>query len=350
MARKQREEENTDAWMSTYSDLVTLLLTFFVLLYSMSSIEAEKWQRFASAFSGQDTNQVVINPDDEANNLATEDGDVDPATVDNEPLDLQESLPENLDELYEYLMAYMEQHDMQDSIDVSKDENAIYIRFNNNIFFEPDKAALKSDSIPVLDFLGDCLGNVQDEIYLININGHTASVDYQYYPVSSWTLSGERATNIAIFMEDEKAIDPKKLRPIGYGNNYPVASNDTEEGRRQNRRVDMVIVGNESMQDGDSFNEVFAGLFDPSQFPASGGVSDLLQYDKDDPISSRPVAPATSSTDSGLATTPDPGSADSADVSSAPGTDSSSSGSGDDEWLEPVYVGMSGPDEPPPLN
>ena len=279
MARKQRPEPDAGTWMNTYSDLVTLLLCFFVLLYSMTAIDADKWQRFANAFknAGHDVNQIVFQPGD-GDDLAMPDGE-EPLSGKQDPdeIDIDALFPVNFDQLYEYLKNYTEEHNMQDSVEIVKGENTVYIRFNNNIFFYGDKSDLKPESFPILDFLGDCLHSVEDQIYLININGHTASVDIDDYPVNSWTLSGERATNIAIFMEERKEIAPTKLRPIGYGNNYPVSPNDTEENRMMNRRVDMVIISNDSdIAQAEGIYEAFAGLFDPGIFPKPGGVNDLL--------------------------------------------------------------------------
>ena len=270
LARKQRPAPNTSAWMNTYADMVTLLLCFFVMLYSMT-----KWQRFASAFQNVGIDADELLPDQDATDPMAP-GGPQQAPEDAVILDPDE-MPTDFNQLYEYLKQYTQEHGMSDSVQLFKGEDTVYIRFNNNIFFFPDRAVLKEESLPILGVLGDCLHNVEDEIYLININGHTASVEYENYPVSAWTLSGERATNIAIFLEDQKSISPKKLRPIGYGDNYPVATNDTEEGRMQNRRVDMVIISNEAeFAKSGSVYEQFAGLFDPNIFPREGGISDLL--------------------------------------------------------------------------
>lgn len=291
---KQREEINTSAWMNTYADLVTLLLCFFVLLYSMSVVDAVKWQEFAKAFQdlGRDPDEVLTNIDPDSppgtpvNAAGSEGSDSsssdsnsssEESSSDSESegtMDLENPKPETFDDLYDYLVSYTEQQGMEEDVSITKGETSIYIRFNNNIFFFPDSSAIKEESIPTLDFIGDCFSSVQDQIYLININGHTASVLYEYYPMSSWTLSAQRASNIAIYMEDEKGIDPRKLRPIGYSENYPIAPNDTEENRRLNRRVDIVIVSNEVLS-GEFYDE-FAGLFDPSTFPQEGGLDDIM--------------------------------------------------------------------------
>lgn len=276
MARKQRESINTGAWLNTYADLVTLLLCFFVLLYSMSVLDAEKWQRFAMAFkSTSDADSFLdgMEPGEDVIIGGEQEGPIDGGEDDKEPVDLTVP-PVDFDDLYDYLVAYTEERGMSDAVEIEQGENVVYIRFNNNLFFFPDSARLKQESVPLLDFLGDCLYGIEEQIYLININGHTASVDYEFYPVSSWTLSGERATNIAIYFEDEKNLDPRKLRPIGFGDNYPIAPNDSDENRRLNRRVDMVIVSNDAVDQG--FYNALAGLFDPATFPQEGGFSNVM--------------------------------------------------------------------------
>ncbi len=278
MARKPRQEEDTGSWMNTYSDMVTLLMTFFVLLFSMSSVDAEKWEAFVKAFAnpGADTAQVVIDTD------GIEKGDQPlPNQADGEqllePTDTDAApLPMDFSDLYAYLKDYVEENALESSVEVFQGgESVVYIRFQNNIFFAPDQYQLLPEADEILGFVGDCLHNVEDEIHVISINGHTASVTYET-SVSDWMLSSERASNVAIYFEEEKGIDPIKLRPIGYGKNFPIESNDTEEGRKRNRRVDMVIVkGNKSGADGMLEKELL-GLFDPSQFPRSGGAEDIL--------------------------------------------------------------------------
>lgn len=275
MAKKQRPSPDSGSWMNTYADLVTLLLCFFVLLYSMSVIDAEKWQRFASAFRNTGVTAEELLPDEKKPDPLAPGG---PKEVPEDAIIINpDELPTDFNQLFEYLKWYTEQNGMSEAVELFKGEDTVYIRFNNNIFFFPDRAALKQESLPILEFLGRCLHNVEDQIYLININGHTASVEYENYPVSSWTLSGERATNIAIFLDSRMGISTHKLRPIGYGDNYPVSPNDTEEGRMQNRRVDMVIISSDAAfaKDG-SIYEQLAGLFDPKVFPKAGGVGELL--------------------------------------------------------------------------
>ncbi len=300
MKRKPAEQEDSGTWMNTYSDLVTLLLTFFVLMFSMSSVNADKWEAFVQAFAhpGTDTSQVVITSKEvetgtepyPSKNEADKSGE---GPGDNSS---NGEMPENFDQLYQYLKDYVEANGLQSSVEVSKSgDNVVYIRFQDNIFFDPDKYYLKQSAHDILDYVGECLHNVENEIYLISINGHTADVGYEDYAVSDWMLSSQRASSVAIFFDDEKEISPQKLRPIGYGKNFPIATNDNETGREKNRRVDITIIKNNESEGGSALGgwteEELSGLFDPTKFPKSGGTENILtperniatQWDNEEP-------------------------------------------------------------------
>lgn len=245
MARKrQRDEGGGYSWMDTYGDMVTLLLTFFVLLFSMSSVDAEKWQVLLKAFqsTGNETSQVVLVPEGQGDQMAANAGEGAP---NEDSVDTENSLPADFDELYRYIKAYVEQNGMQATVSVQKKgKNSVYIRFEDNIFFGPDSATLLSDGNGLLNFMGDCIKNVENQVLVVRINGHTADPKIENYSVSDRTLSTNRANSVLMYFEDEKAIDPKKLMASGYGKNFPIASNDTPEGRRKNRRVEMMILSN----------------------------------------------------------------------------------------------------------
>lgn len=268
--------------MNTYADMVTLLLCFFVMLFSMSTVDAEKWEALVKSFvnPGEETSQVVISPDGQGNEAGVNQGQpADPDPENQGQTGAQQSeLPEDFDELYEYMKSYVEARNMQGSVEVQKGEGSVYIRFSDNIFFNPDKYELREDSYDILNFLGDGLIAVQDQIKAVNINGHTAMVPgITEYPVSDRRLSSERASSVAIFLEEEKGFDPSKLIASGFGGLHPVADNNTAEGRSKNRRVDMLIISNENDAAGEQLlSQMLSGTFDASQYPATGNVEDAL--------------------------------------------------------------------------
>ena len=267
MAKKQRSEESGGNWMDTYGDLVTLLLTFFVMLYSMASVAEDKWAQLVKAFNnrfGHDqVDQIVI-----VNDMISAGED---------PLENMESGlnvgPENvegssaeMDKLFMMISEYVEENNMQDSIAVAQgdeqdekeqqDESStplnnvgdsnknIYIQFKNDVLFNPDESSLKSGSEKIVGFLGETLKEVDDQIAMIIIKGHTAIAPNSNK--DSRLLSSERAGTISNFLEKNYDIDSTKLYPIGLGEDYPIAPNDTEENRTKNRRVEIVIIGKNS--------------------------------------------------------------------------------------------------------
>lgn len=272
MAKKNMDEGGGN-WMDTYGDMVTLLLTFFVMLYSMSSVSEDKWAKLVKAFSrygDEQVDQIVIDPD------ALNSGEY-PMDNTGEGLNLGPSDKDlanvNMDDLYIEIQQYVEKHNMQDSIAVQlgteedkkneaasnessvgsvenpysnsgKNSKNIYIQFKNNVLFMPDESVLKEGSTDVMNFLGECLKKVDDQIALIIIKGHTA--DAPNSVVDSRILSSERASTISNYLERKYKIASTKLYPIGLAGDYPIATNDNEEGRSQNRRVEIVIIGKDS--------------------------------------------------------------------------------------------------------
>ncbi len=272
MGRKKQEEEGGGSWMDTYGDLVTLLLTFFVMLYSMASVAEDKWAELVKAFNtrfGTDAvDQIVINPDMLSSGL-------DPLDNTNSGLNIgdanEEPLSNEMDLLFMQMKDYIEENNMQDSISIKQgevaesasgqnnnpDESAvenialgngktnknIYIQFSNDVFFNPDESSLKDGSEDVINFLGECLVEVDDEVAMIIIKGHTADVPS---PVDGRYLSSDRAAAISNVLERTHKIESTKLYPIGLAGDYPIASNDTIDGQSKNRRVEIVIIGKNS--------------------------------------------------------------------------------------------------------
>ena len=278
MAKKPREAPKTDGWKDTYGDMVTLLLCFFVLLYSMSAVDQEKWQAFVKAFTnpGEDTAQVVLVPSEELGDHTVPAED----STDTGNPDPNEDVIENLDDLFEMLQEYAETQGIQDSMEMVMGEGAIYVRYQNSLFFKPDSAELLPTAAENLKVLGDGLKQLEDKLWLVSISGHTASVAYENYHVSDWELSAGRAAAVADHFEIDSGLNPKVLRPIGFGKNYPIADNDTAEGRARNLRVELVIISKDSpiVQSSGISSAVF-GLFDSySEIEADrmDSITDLL--------------------------------------------------------------------------
>lgn len=281
MARKKRDSGGGYSWMDTYGDMVTLLLTFFIMLFSMSSVNEEKWEVLIRAFTKNPdaaTAQIILVQQGDGDQVAPAvglDSNLSDKASDND-------LPADLNQLYEYIMSFVSQNDLDASVSVSKDSsNNVYIRFDNNIFFDGDSAVLREESKPILDFLGDCLKNVEDQIFITRVNGHTAAIPgAEDYHVSDWQLSGDRASQVVIYFEEQKGLDPKKLMCNGYGKNYPIESNDTPEGRAANRRVEIMILGNHfDKNDPEDLYAMLSHLLTASMFEDMNSNSDIIEQD-----------------------------------------------------------------------
>ena len=282
MRRRKKQSGNGggDSWLNTYADMVTLLLTFFVMLFTMSSIDADKWRILVEAFASEevDASQVVLVP------VEIDDGFI--GDTDDES---NGRLPENIEELdfnmlYYYMKQYVDEQGLESTVTLEKGENSVFIRFQDSVFFDPDKAELKKDALPLLEFLGACFLAVEDEILSIRINGHTATVPGTVKkPGFDRTLSTERANSVLLYFEEETGFDPKRLVAIGYGRNYPLATNDSEEGRRRNRRVEIMILSNDFdiSEESDLFLYM-SGQIDVDLFEDEQNREDILIPDSSD--------------------------------------------------------------------
>ena len=240
--KKQKEEEGGQEWLNTYADMITLVLTFFVLLYSISNVNISKLEEIASAMQRQLGIEAQTDIEDVPQDLKY------PVIGENNEESTQVPTGSQNTQASAREMALMAR-DIQTYFDsenldaiVSNSENAVFIRFKNDLLFDPDSASLRADSKSMLDAVGIMLKEKQDNILAVYINGHTAQAANSL--INDRLLSSERADNVAIYLEDQVGFDPKKLICRGYGKYYPIADNATREGREQNRRVDMIILGN----------------------------------------------------------------------------------------------------------
>jgi chemotaxis protein MotB len=237
MARKKGQEEEGANWMDTYGDMITLVLTFFVLLYSMSTMDKSKWQYIAQAFSageGKITNVVVVNEPDPDN---------DPSAIYVDDVDVEEAETVEFEYLYQYLKEYVQSNNLSDSVTVEMSKTGVYMKFRDNIFFAGDSAVLLDEGKYVLESISDGIRAVNERILAIKVSGHTAGSSTS--DVNEWELSSGRADAVINYMLSLDVCDPEKFSSAGYAKYRPIAGNDTEENRAKNRRVEIVFIRND---------------------------------------------------------------------------------------------------------
>lgn len=235
---KKPKENHDNDWLATYGDMVTLLLTFFVMLYASSSLDDQKWQYIYQAFQsrGKYLNEYVDSPEhtaDEGNYIKDEVS---------EGADGSGMLPQSFDQLYMYLSEYIEDEQLSDAMSISKDSAHIYIRFNSGVFFEGNSSVLTDEGKEVINGICPALRAVKSSIQLVTVSGHTA---VGISDVNDWDLSGGRAASVVKYLEFKAALDSEQLRTKGAGPHEPVADNNTAEGRAENRRVELTILRND---------------------------------------------------------------------------------------------------------
>lgn len=239
MGRRKKSGGGGANWMDTYGDMVTLLLCFFVLLYSMSSLDKGKYEILVRAFNPNAIEEVQ--PVSESSEQQSEETVT--TSEQTEPLD-------DFDELFYTLSQYIEQNNLQNDIEVSKGDGFAFITFRNNIFFDGDSYVLKQEGKETLDVLAGALNSVTDNIKEISVLGHTsqASPNVPNEPVSDRFLSSNRATEVLLYLQQKNFIDPTKLVASGYGQFRPISKFDTAQERARNRRVEILITKTDDVE------------------------------------------------------------------------------------------------------
>jgi chemotaxis protein MotB len=211
--------------------MVTLLLCFFVLLFSFATLDVQKFQAVAQSMSGS------LGVLDSGMTVSME------PLVNTFPSDMPIEEEEEFSRLYEEISEYVRENNLANSITIFLDERGLLVRFLDNVFFDSGKADLKPEAKEIITKVAEIL---KKNNYSIRIEGHTDNVPMHSFRFpSNWELSTTRAVNVVRFLIEINGLEAKRLSASGYADQHPVDSNDTPEGRQKNRRVDMVILRSE---------------------------------------------------------------------------------------------------------
>ncbi len=219
------EELSAPFWMTTFSDMTTLLLTFFVMIVSMSEVEVKKFKEALSYFQGR-------------TGVLTHDAVTPPPK---RPV-IQES-PKKAKEMeakYETIMQYLQEKDLTSKVQVNLREEGVHVLISDSVMFRSGEALLLE---PSKDLLRIIAGVLDQSIASVVVEGHTDNLPIRngIYP-SNWELSAARAASVVRFMLAQSgALNPSNYSAVGYGEFQPIASNQTPAGRAKNRRVEILF-------------------------------------------------------------------------------------------------------------
>ena len=240
MARKKKEESAPGAplWLVTYGDMVTLVLTFFVLLFSFSSIDVQKFEMMIMSFQGA----LGFMPGGKSVQKDPAVFGVQPATQAGE----SRRVTPDIQQVAQNLRNYLRSEGLDKEVVVRIDQRGVTVSLSDQFLFDSGKAELKPEGMRVLFKIAEF---IKDSVPAVAVEGHTDSVPLKggIYR-DNWGLSSARAAAVASYLQFRGNFDPLKLQAVGYGPNRPLVPNDTPEHMALNRRVDLVFLSRHPKQ------------------------------------------------------------------------------------------------------
>jgi len=230
------QEQNNMAWLTTFNDLVTLLMVFFVLVFTMSSIDAVKIKDFKTSLqsglgvleAGKKLSVGFNNPIKPTQSLQS----LNP-TTDSNNTQMQTAAAVRVEDTLTSL-------ESEFGIKATFTKKGVLISLDDSILFDFGKAEINASGYPVLDKIAAVIQDIRNPV---RIEGHTDNIPIttRRFP-SNWELSTARAVQVLKYFIATGEIEPRRLSAVGYGEAKPVSPNDTPEYRAKNRRVEIVLV------------------------------------------------------------------------------------------------------------
>ena len=261
------EHENSERWLLTYADMITLLVAFFIMLYAMSIMNQQKFQQLAisvrSGFGGALTNSgksIMTNgggPEGAPSIVQNSKPGAAPQLKETVRAQMGQKLPvppadaetlrkaaeadaAGLDKAMQTMQAYIKAHKLQNSVQVTHDERGIVVAvMTDKMLFAKGDAALRPQEGPLLSAVARVVNTVPN---YVRIEGHTDNLPIRTarFP-SNWELSSARASSVVQFFL-ARGVPAERVQGAFYADRRPLAANDTEANRARNRRVEIVIL------------------------------------------------------------------------------------------------------------
>jgi len=244
--KKHEEHTNLERWLVSYADFITLLFAFFVVMYSISSVNDGKYRVLSDSLQ-----QVFDSQGSSLNVIEFENPLTTPTKPETEPQLIELPIPEEspplpeernptLEEIAENVTNEVDELIKKGLVAINQNENWLEIEIKSSILFQSGGATLSEDAEDVLASLAKIIKGYKN---FVQVEGFTDNqpINTARFP-SNWELSSARAASVVHLFEDE-GVNPEKMQAIGYGEYRPKADNKTEAGRNANRRVNLVVLG-----------------------------------------------------------------------------------------------------------
>lgn len=244
--RDDDELNLSGSWILTYSDMVTIVLCFFIIFFVTSSRENSLLSDIKNKLGNK-----VSTLEEESEKLRDYNLDLIKANKDLE--NKANSLAEELFKLKdikkdmktsnEEFIKYLRENNLLDDVYLQQNDDGLLIRFKDNILFPSGSANINSNGYDILEKVADKLKKIDNRVRVV---GFTDNIPAGTKYNSNWELSAARAIKVVKYFIEEKGIDQERLSFTGWGEHKPIASNDTAEGRRKNRRIEITILNETS--------------------------------------------------------------------------------------------------------
>lgn len=255
MIKKDRKKEEPGGGLDTYGGIVTLLLCFFILLYSVSYIDQNKWKILVESVnpSAAEAERQKNPPADEAQGESVSDIASEAGAI------------TDFSQVYIVLKQVIEERNLQESVAISQGDDFTFITFRDKVFFDGDGSVLRQEGKELLDQFAGVLSRANGTIKEVKVLGHTS----QFNPErpnnirSDRMLSAQRSAEVVIYLQSRNAVSPEKLVSMSFGQFRPVAPLDTEDGGERNRRMEILITQSDKAEK--SLEEYYRQVYHENQ-------------------------------------------------------------------------------------
>jgi chemotaxis protein MotB len=278
MARRKKpeEHENHERWLVSYADFITLLFAFFVVMYSISSVNEGKYRVLSSSLEAVFSEQVrSLDPIQEGEiNRGKGEESPSPGKPQGEeflielpetpytPPPVPEETIQTINELSKQMNNALSELIDDENVSIKKGDDWLEVEIKSNVLFNSGQARLENSAVPIIGKIAAILNTSANPL---QVEGFTDNnpINTPRFP-SNWELSAARSASVVHLLE-RYGLKPERMSAIGYGEFKPIADNSTEEGRRKNRRVVLVVLGQD-----DSRRDV--EVFDQTKLPRATAV------------------------------------------------------------------------------